>query len=312
MAARMPAWMLLAGLLAAVTGCETVVDVDLPEAPPRLVVHSVYAAGAPWRATVTHTVGVLTDDDIELVPDAEVAVWRDGQVVARLNAYDPESGTYRAASGEAPVPGAVYTLRAAAPGYDAVEATAAVPLPPAVEVDVQTRPVAVDGYTVRRHTITLRLDDPAGSDDAYALLFDRADSLDGQPLSLGGAWFSSRDAAVLAEDGFEDFDDERTFEGDEAVFTDRVFDGRTYTLTATMDDFAGYGADGPTGITSVLIVRLRRLSPDYYAYLRSRRAYDQNEDNPFAEPANLHSNVEGGYGLFAGFAETAVTVVLEP
>ena len=48
------------------------------------------------------------------------------------------------------------------------------------------------------------------------------------------------------------------------------------------------------------------ISEAYYRYLRSREPYvgwdDDLPDNPFAEPAHLHSNVEGGRGIFAGAA----------
>jgi hypothetical protein len=33
---------------------------------------------------------------------------------------------------------------------------------------------------------------------------------------------------------------------------------------------------------------------------RKKRIFEQADGNPFAEPVDIHSNVEGGYGVVAG------------
>lgn len=37
----------------------------------------------------------------------------------------------------------------------------------------------------------------------------------------------------------------------------------------------------------------------YFRYLKSYEYLQYNDDNPFAEPANVYSNVKNGYGVFA-------------
>lgn len=48
-----------------------------------------------------------------------------------------------------------------------------------------------------------------------------------------------------------------------------------------------------------LYVRITRLSDHYARFLKSAAQYDVLEDNPFAEPVEVHLNVENGYGIFA-------------
>ncbi|MBY5957422.1 DUF4249 domain-containing protein [Membranicola marinus] len=51
--------------------------------------------------------------------------------------------------------------------------------------------------------------------------------------------------------------------------------------------------------SSVILVRLTTLSNHYAQFLKSSDQYVVNEDNPFAEPVEIYSNVENGYGIFA-------------
>ncbi len=47
-------------------------------------------------------------------------------------------------------------------------------------------------------------------------------------------------------------------------------------------------------------VFLYRVDEHYYEYHRSLELVSQIEENPFAEPANVYTNIEGGLGVFAG------------
>lgn len=48
-----------------------------------------------------------------------------------------------------------------------------------------------------------------------------------------------------------------------------------------------------------LIVRFSNLSHHYVEFLRSSRRYFAMGENPFAEPAEIYSNIHNGYGIFA-------------
>lgn len=48
-----------------------------------------------------------------------------------------------------------------------------------------------------------------------------------------------------------------------------------------------------------LLVRLSNLSGSFIRFQRSAQHYDTNYENPFAEPVEIYTNVENGYGIFA-------------
>jgi hypothetical protein len=48
-------------------------------------------------------------------------------------------------------------------------------------------------------------------------------------------------------------------------------------------------------------VKLLHISKDYYAYERSKIMISNREDLPFYKKINLHTNINGGAGIFAGY-----------
>ena len=47
------------------------------------------------------------------------------------------------------------------------------------------------------------------------------------------------------------------------------------------------------------------VSEDYFLYRKTVTLQNSVVDNPFAEPVPVHSNMTGGFGIFAGYrAET--------
>lgn len=59
--------------------------------------------------------------------------------------------------------------------------------------------------------------------------------------------------------------------------------------------YGSYDREKPT----LLLVRISNLSDNYIRFQRSSEQYAINEDNPFAEPTEIFTNVDNGYGIFA-------------
>ncbi|RZK25401.1 MAG: DUF4249 family protein, partial [Hymenobacter sp.] len=63
----------------------------------------------------------------------------------------------------------------------------------------------------------------------------------------------------------------------------------------------------PAAFLEVIVSTLPAETYDFYLSLN--RYYD-TDGNPFAEPAPLHSNVQGGYGLFGGATDVRLRIPL--
>jgi hypothetical protein len=54
--------------------------------------------------------------------------------------------------------------------------------------------------------------------------------------------------------------------------------------------------------TKTIIFRLYSITGDYFRFIQTLNLYEKNYKNPLTEPVQVYSNVNGGYGIFAGAA----------
>ncbi len=283
--------------------CETIVDVTPPPHEDRLVAQGFFTPDSLWVVRVTNTVGYSSPEAPGFVDDATVEVWEEGHPRAQLAWAD--SGTY-AVTGSGPVMDTRYTLRVSAPGYPPVEGSDVLPLPVPVTAFNETV-VHIGDSTVSRRQLTqieITLDDPPDVDNYYGLMVVQArwieDRTMGQvtPLPPSLFIFESDDLA-LGESAFDFLNTEKTFYL-EAFFTDGLFNGSTYTLDFDIQ----YDTPNPIAdvvVRRVLAVVLLSVSEDFFRYWKTAGRQALTNENPFAEPLRVHSNMTGGFGVFAGF-----------
>lgn len=84
------------------------------------------------------------------------------------------------------------------------------------------------------------------------------------------------------------------------LFTDKYFNGENVTLNFD------YEAPCTDFQPAYLVYKFKSLSSDYYKYINSLIIHSENQDyfnDPFyvGQPVRVYSNIENGYGIFAGF-----------
>lgn len=253
----------------------------------------------------------------ETIP-AVVTLLRGGDVVEVLTVqsetcedygeYDPtnpnplptfyECGPY---GGTVPIEaGATYTLRVETADLPTAEATVVVPRRPSLDVAEEA------GGADAPRRFRVRLGDPPGAGDLYGLSLLRTDQVfysyecdengvcrDTTFVTPGvGRFltsFETSDPVLVA--AAREFDENITF----ASFPDDTFEGSEKTFTISPSRNYGEATEGG------FIVQVAALSADIYDTYQISY-FGGGDDNPFAEPANLPSNVEGGYGLVGGVA----------
>lgn len=151
-----------------------------------------------------------------------------------------------------------------------------------------TRDGALDNEGFRVDEITLKLEDPGETTDYYAFQV----STPGQSCT-----FNETTMTQECTNDFTQFysvyvtsPDPLLIEGLDfgLLLTDQSFNGGTFTVRFFADSFD----DGDQ------FLEVYRISEDAYRYARSFAAYIEAGDNPFAEPVQVHGNVENGYGAF--------------
>ena len=329
--------------LAALAGCESVITVTPPAYTPRLALTYTLSnqpptaayqrqeafgnrnpfAGASQAILENKNLGGRADATIEL-RDA------DGQVVEEFrpdtSRYGSQFGggyqnygSYLPTRGYAGVPGQAYLLRASAPGVPAVEATMTPPPLPAIEAASfveQPIPANTTGFFApdKYGQLTFAIPDPAATTDyyvAYARVLDAA----------GEYWgYVSRDEGP-SQDGPEiklnRFELSASISGNISIMpvSDAGRNGQRIVYSAPVGlsysrSYASNQPPPPTPPPAYLELTVSSIPASSYEFYQSVQRYRDANDNPFAEPAPLRSNVQGGYGLFGGASDVTLRIKL--
>lgn len=313
-------FVLLGALALSACDFEQVIELDLPSYEPRLVVGGFPTPDSVFTARIGRSAGALEpiafDGSGLLIDDAQVRLFNgsgdflDDLRYVEIGGFDGSGGYYRSSRRLQPVPGQTYTLRAEAPGLPAVEATARIPEPVPFTV-------AFDGYTddtpfgTRTARLVVTLPDPPGAQTYSLIVESESEDFDGIERrflisfrSDDPVLRSSFEELDLAVDIEVELDPDRDRFFSQALFRDVLFEGETREIVLDAPLFSFDGSSEPGD----LIVTLASLSDDYVRYQQTLALQSLNEDNPFAEPVRIHTNVEGGLGAFAGYSARSTYV----
>ena len=105
------------------------------------------------------------------------------------------------------------------------------------------------------------------------------------------------------------------------IFSDVLFNGSTYNLTfndynlkevTLLPEYEEYKEyEYPIPDRVVYHIEVQQLSYEYFMYLKTRNAYNNNDENPFMEPIQIFSNIENGTGILGSIAVTKRVVEVE-
>ncbi len=341
---RLPLAALAALLTSALAGCDftPTLDVPLPEFAPALTINGVLAADSTVEVRITAAAdpyGRYRDDGVFDVPEgAVVELLHDGAPAGPLRLAsracedysfytpDQEFPTYECGAFVSDVvveAGATYTVRASAPGFPPAEATVAVPARVAATVAVGASVEQPIPNGTRLDTdLTVTFQDPPGLGDRYALVVVSG------PYSYvweERGWCVDRTCTEVRDTSYTVFldriplgyttTDPVLLAGARAVpssginfitFTDESFDGaaRSFPLRVQQYQYNGPNDRERAPLAGVWLAAVDDRTFGAYQITW----FSGGEDNPFAEPADLPSNVVGGYGLLGAVTITEALI----
>ncbi len=310
--------LLAAGALSA---CETVVEVAVPEHTPQLVVHGFFSPDSVWAVRLDRSADITGFEDVRqlFVPNATVSVADANGSFSETLAHAGD-GIYQAASGNRPAPGVAYTLRAEAPGLPAVQAVSSVPAATASIVELERFDDAGnDRIPFEQYSLRLRVEDYPGANYYKLKLFQWSpvgeerfpgyrpvEDEPGNPTEFREIRFGSNDTS-FRDDNYAYFFDEPDLDGVDsfsgALFADELFEGKAkeFEITFTARSF--------DTVESRYELEFSVLSADYFTYHHTALLQGNTLDGIAIEaallqtpPTPLHSNIEQGLGVFAGYA----------
>lgn len=310
------------------TGCEQIIEVPEPAHTPSLAVR--YTLGttpvdSAWNFYQSYRQLYVSASkrlfDQSLLGGQRNATARlydaSGNVVEEFRAGKPyfsfindSAGYYLPTRGFVGQPGQTYRLRVEAPGYPAVESRLTMPgNAPTIISATFTPRTNNGGIGGRAGTLNVSIQDDGATTDYYVATARFVDLL-GQPVRSGQVLRdNSDDGSDTDFQGGQFMLSEPGGNGDLYPFADTDVNGKAFTLKADLIVYA-YDPNSGQDLPGQLEVTVSRCTRDTYEFWLSRRRYFDTQGNPFAEPAPLRSNIDGGFGIFGGVTDGSVRVPL--
>ena len=314
------------------TSCEKEIEFKGEQTDPKLVINSLVEPGQPVKASISKSFFFLDTPDTSVPDDVVATLYVNGNYIGEMAKqfdtvywggyeYDDmgnEIPSYYLATSfvndYCPAGGDLVKIKASASGFEDVEATTS-PLPNAVEAQLDMDVTRWNSWYQESYgetgedsvlfisatvNLTITLIDPnPGQGDAFRIRIERTKS---DPDSRNHIYCSAKYddpvfGSALPNNDFIDMSDLDT--RPEGVFSDVLFDGRSYQVKFT-EVYVEMTVDETFEPEFFrLPVRVEHLSKEYYNYLYT---CDQGDvaTQIYAEPIQTYTNVNGGYGIVAG------------
>ena len=276
----------LISFLFLLVGCELIVDIDVPFPKAQLTINSFFHADSLWVASLSENQSILDVSPRKRIEHGQIVLYHNEIPIDTLEHIF--NGVYRSDNGK-PIPGLEYEIRAMAEGYLSVRGRSHIPLPATITNVELIETTTPDGFP--ETTVRVTFSDDSQATNFYQIFLEsELDFIDPTgEVKTGrnrlGIW---SDDPIVQNNGDIDYDGiflkDIVFNGGEGVISFK-------TTGSNMQYFQN------------IIVTLRTLSEDYYNYKITGSLQQNTSDNPFAQPVNVHDNIDDGFGIFAGYSE---------
>ena len=271
-------------LLTAVTGCENLIEIKLPDSSSEIVVIAPFTTDIPWQVTLQRTVSVHdTSPTPAVIENASVTIQGEDGSVVELSDW---GGGFYTSPTTFPKVGVTYTLTVEAEGFKRVEARDRIPEP------VTVRDVRISDIGGIRY-FDVEIEDDGNVENYYELTIT-------DKLLVGGQQFIVTSSEL--EEQMRNFAIQDPISPDvtrpplnRALIRDTPFNGERYVISFNRTHH--FREDNILEQS----VYIHTVSRAYYEYYRSKIIQENANSLPFAEFAGVLSNVKNGQGVFAGY-----------
>lgn len=268
------------------SSCETPIDIDYIDFEPYAVVSVHGNTDTMVNMRLTYSRWFLSEQEFTVINNANANLL--------VNGTESISGFYNSADKRyyfdsyIPQSGDKLDLSVNIPDHEQITASCIVPHKP--EISSFSFDTTYQYNTISQ--IEFVLHDNHSEDNFYMLelFYLYEDYYDSTTISMEPIYFSIDDVTLV-----DPMDLESMIEGDYSVytrrfvFTDSKINGENHKIKMDINDY--YWPNGG-------ILKISALTEDEYLYLVSReRAYNNNDF--FAEPVQVHTNISNGIGIFS-------------
>lgn len=289
-------YIIFALVLVMLSGCEKEIKFKGEETESKAVMNSKALEGeGPIKVRMSYSRFFLSQEPLQYINDATVKLWSNGLLCG--NGSSIGDGWYEIDY----IPQCNDSLYMEAVTTKGEKLSAKTYVPKKVELSDIKLDEKIDEFSsgyYKEYEFILRfnLHDVAKENNYYqiSLIMDREDET-GESLGENVVWFKCDDPFITESNGnVFSSSDELTL----LRFSDEAIDGKNYQVKLT-GEFNLDASVYQYNQKYLLYVQVESLSKEEYLYKKTREQSYDNENNPFAEPVMIYSNVENGIGIFS-------------
>jgi hypothetical protein len=276
-------------LLVTLMACELVVDVAIPPHEQKITINSIFTPDSTMVLKLSLSNDILKPDNMfDPVTDAEIIINQgEGGIAFTHKGY----GVYESDMTLNPDIKS-YTVEINSPNYGQVKSSSTLPNTPEVlDHELIVEPSGEFGNTTK---VNVQIKDEAGIKNFYQLKLIVEYTYTGGDGVVYHQFSEPQTLPAVNEN-----DNEIIGEANEDYIKDVLFDGKEKNLSFYVYSYMS-GGDTETKYHFYL----GSLSEEMFLYKSTTQLQQRTSGDPFAQPVTVFNNIEGGYGIFAGYSQT--------
>ncbi len=292
-------------LLFTASTCEVPVELeDPPES--KLILISEFTVGMPVEVRLSRSRSILDDplSPESLYPsNAIVQIWKESESICTLEFDDSDPEALKYVSNFYPEIGVSYTIKAEVPGLEPISATNYIPAP--------------------SYTALFRIDntyshiDKLGGENPFIYIYDLFLEIEQSLDDEDNYYYIKFEYGVQVAQSIrvKTFELENRDNNNPTYIENHFGEGILVDATNLRDNLilrlrATARLPDENQPIKELYVEVRNISKDYYDFYSSAsNQLQQSDHHPFINsPSPIHTNVENGYGYFAGYSAAKDTI----
>lgn len=297
-------------VILAIAGCYKEVKIDVPEQEILPVVNSIFQTDSVISLTLNQTQPIL-ENDPTTITDAVVTLYENGLEKEVLE-YDEDAFK----SSSVAKLGNEYRVEVEIPGFESATATEKLPDFPKVITAFYKDSVYIGDEGDLFSQATIEIENTPGEDYFELDMFywnpdyEQPEIDDEYYYVYSGAYLyfdPVLNDIVIQNEGL------LSYIPSILVFSDELMTAEKYTLRVNFRSFANrLFSDNPDS-DYVLIMKLRKVSKNYYQYKKTLLQHIETQFGDIwdgvGQPLPVFNNIENGYGIFAGYSQVTDTIL---
>lgn len=298
-------------LLASVASCRKEIPLNLDTYEPKIAVSCLFEQDSNFYFYVTESQSPLDNDTFPALQNATITITNSlgkTETITVMVDHDYYYNTKQEYKSNMKVmPGLTYNVSVDHADFGTATASASVPTGTQIS-RLDTMSVIEFGFPALRFNLSFK--DPAETNYYTLKVFAYAPEV----IYDKNTWLPI-DTAMTFQEVYYSMPSDGLIGGNGSVFSDELFNGTEYSFSFTVDqyylDYVMTQLPEFSSERRFMLVELRSLSNEYYKYQTTLNSFWNADGNPFAQPVQVFSNVNGGFGIFAGFGKSSDTLFFD-